>query len=84
MKIFDPNKIKPGESLSGVIFKCDLCGRRGRWSISWSRFCGIDDSFPETLFSCGCRVPDETEAEILRRRKIKSGGRNVRSARKGC
>jgi len=37
LKLFDDTP-QPGESLTGVIHTCDLCGHRGRWSDRWRWF----------------------------------------------
>lgn len=64
--LFDPNDTKPGESASGIIHSCDLCGKRGRWNKKWAWFGSYGDMDAEVVLkSCGCASPTETEGELL-------------------
>ncbi len=76
-KIFDPTTdVKPGQSNSGVVHTCDLCGRRGRWDDDWSFYGSIaDQDAGIVLKTCGCARPSEKEATALLAKKRRRHGR---------
>lgn len=87
MKLFDPTDVKAGESTSGVIHVCDLCGRRGRWTKGWAQFGSyLDEDAGVILKSCGCSRPSDEAAAILLAEKRKRAGRpaKVRRQRGGA
>lgn len=84
LKVFDPTAVKSGESLSGIIHTCDLCGRCGRWNIEWSMYGSLaDEEAGVVLKACGCKRPSSTEAESLLAAKRKQLGRPAKVSRQG-
>lgn len=71
LKLFDPDDVKPGESLSWVVHRCDICGRRFRWNAESQWYGPYDPDDGPIVVSCGCRIPGVKECgEIL---KLKRG-----------
>ena len=81
IRIFDDTP-RQGESTSGVIHSCDLCGRRGRWTNAWSWYgseadleCGV------VVKTCGCQSVTDKEADSMLRAKRKALGLGPRPRR---
>lgn len=82
LKLFDPSDLKLGESLSGIIHVCDVCGNRERWNDQWSSYGSyLDADAGITLEVCGCVVPSEEEGMALLAEKRKRLGRPARVSR---
>ena len=84
LALFDPTDVQPGESCSGVIHVCDVCGRRGRWTGQWAWFGSYGDlDAGITLETCGCTQLSNEEAAILLAAKRKRHGRPAKVRRHG-
>ena len=82
LKLFDPTDLKPGESLSGIIHECDVCGKRERWHDQWRWYGSVaDQDAGITLKICGCVVPSETEGKALLAAKRVRLGRSAKVSR---
>lgn len=82
--LFDPTLVKPGESCSGIIHVCDVCGGRGRWTDEWSWYGSLfDQDAGIILKTCGCARPPEGEAAVLLAAKRKRLGHPPKVRRYG-
>lgn len=74
LRIFDDTPT-PGESTSGVIHVCDLCGNRGRWNDSWSWFGSDADEECEIILKiCGCETISRNMAlKLLIKKRLDRG-----------
>lgn len=72
LHIFDDTKTKRGESKSGIIHVCDVCGCRERWNLCWSTYGSLlDEDCGVVLKTCGCRKLTDIEAsDLLREKRI--------------
>lgn len=77
-KLFDPTDVKPGESCSGIIHVCDVCGKRGRWNDQWSWYGSLADEDDAVVVKvCGCVQLRTTDALTLLKAKRKRIGRPI-------
>lgn len=75
LKLFDPTAVKPGGSLTGNVYVCDVCGKRGHWNDDWRWFGSIADQDDGSMaYLCGCRALSDAEAMRLLKRKRKFAG----------
>ena len=74
LRIYD-DAATDGESLSGIIHCCDLCGKRGRWTDAWTWFGSAADEECEIILKfCGCKSISTTDAMILlESKRVKQG-----------
>ena len=82
LKLFDPTSVKPGESCSGVIHVCDVCGKRGRWNDQWNWYGShADEELGVVVKTCGCgyltegreQLPTQEALILLKAKKRRIG-----------
>ena len=85
MKLFDATDTTPGQSLSGVIHRCDVCGRRARWNDRWSFYGSVsDDDDGIVLKLCGCkrRLSQSESEQMLGSKRVTRGQSRIPRRRK--